>query len=186
MDVNVRQAVTDGLRLRGVEVLTAQEDGSRELEDDALLDIERPNWGTLYSSIGNSNAILALSPRGQNSRKSPEAIPSPAAAGPGAGAASMCGGRLRYGSQEGLARHSAAWTGGSGWGSRASRVLRGRGSWDGPLRKAGGFSMRRRSVEKCVGCLCSFLVDILMARALGITGENLSDDRWQNAKIGGQ
>ena len=38
MDVNVRQAVTDGLRLRGVEVLTAQEDGSRELEDDALLD----------------------------------------------------------------------------------------------------------------------------------------------------
>ena len=38
MDVNVRQAVTDGLRLRGVEVLTAQEDGSRELQDDALLD----------------------------------------------------------------------------------------------------------------------------------------------------
>ena len=38
VDVNVRQAVTDGLRLRGVEVLTAQEDGSRELEDDALLD----------------------------------------------------------------------------------------------------------------------------------------------------
>ena len=36
--MNVRQAVTDGLRLRGVEVLTAQEDGSRELEDDALLD----------------------------------------------------------------------------------------------------------------------------------------------------
>ena len=38
MDVNVRQAVPDGLRLRGVEVLTAQEDGTRELEDDALLD----------------------------------------------------------------------------------------------------------------------------------------------------
>jgi rRNA-processing protein FCF1 len=38
MDVNVRRAVTEGLRLRGVEVLTAQEDGSRELEDDALLD----------------------------------------------------------------------------------------------------------------------------------------------------
>ncbi len=34
MDVNVRRAVTDGLRLRGTEVLTAQEDGSRELEDD--------------------------------------------------------------------------------------------------------------------------------------------------------
>lgn len=38
MDVNVRRAVTDGLRLRGAEVLTAQEDGTRELDDDALLD----------------------------------------------------------------------------------------------------------------------------------------------------
>lgn len=38
MDVNVRQAVIDGLRLRGVAVLTAQEDGARELQDDALLD----------------------------------------------------------------------------------------------------------------------------------------------------
>ena len=38
MDVNVRRAVTDGLRLRGVEVLTAQEDGTRELDDDVLLD----------------------------------------------------------------------------------------------------------------------------------------------------
>ena len=31
-------AVTDGLRLRGVDVLTAQEDGAAELEDPALLD----------------------------------------------------------------------------------------------------------------------------------------------------
>jgi hypothetical protein len=38
MDVNVRRAVTDGLRLRGAEVLTAQEDGTCEAEDDALLD----------------------------------------------------------------------------------------------------------------------------------------------------
>ena len=38
MDVNVRRAVTDGLRLRGAKVLTAQEDGARELADDALLD----------------------------------------------------------------------------------------------------------------------------------------------------
>ena len=38
MDVNVRRAVTDGLRLRGAEVLTAQEDGTREVEDDVLLD----------------------------------------------------------------------------------------------------------------------------------------------------
>jgi predicted nuclease of predicted toxin-antitoxin system len=38
MDVQVRRAVTDGLRLRGVDVITAQEDGARELEDSDLLD----------------------------------------------------------------------------------------------------------------------------------------------------
>ena len=38
MDVHVRRAVTDGLRLRGVDVLTAQEDGAAGFEDDALLD----------------------------------------------------------------------------------------------------------------------------------------------------
>jgi predicted nuclease of predicted toxin-antitoxin system len=38
MDVHVRRAVTDGLRLREVDVLTAQEDGVAEFEDDALLD----------------------------------------------------------------------------------------------------------------------------------------------------
>ncbi len=38
MDVHVRGAVTDGLRSRGVDVLTAQEDGAAELEDSELLD----------------------------------------------------------------------------------------------------------------------------------------------------
>ena len=38
MDVHVPYAITIALRLRGVDVLTAQEDGSRELEDAALLD----------------------------------------------------------------------------------------------------------------------------------------------------
>lgn len=38
MDVHIRRAVTDGLRLRGVDVLTAQQDLSDELSDDALLD----------------------------------------------------------------------------------------------------------------------------------------------------
>lgn len=38
MDVHMPQAVTDGLRRRGVDVLTAQEDGSRRLADPALLD----------------------------------------------------------------------------------------------------------------------------------------------------
>ena len=38
MDVHVPAAITEGLRLRGVQVLTAQEDGKRRLPDDALLD----------------------------------------------------------------------------------------------------------------------------------------------------
>ena len=38
MDVHVKRAVTDGLRLRGVDVVTAQDDGSAEIEDDLLLD----------------------------------------------------------------------------------------------------------------------------------------------------
>lgn len=38
MDVHVRQAVTDGLRRRGVDVITAQEDGSAKLDDAQLLD----------------------------------------------------------------------------------------------------------------------------------------------------
>jgi hypothetical protein len=38
MDVHVRRAVTEGLHLRGVDVLTAQEDGAAELSDSQLLD----------------------------------------------------------------------------------------------------------------------------------------------------
>ena len=38
MDVHVRRAVTKGLRLRGVDVLTAQEDGTDEWHDPDLLD----------------------------------------------------------------------------------------------------------------------------------------------------
>ena len=37
MDVHVPRAVTKALRLRGVDVVTAQEDGSQELDDDVLL-----------------------------------------------------------------------------------------------------------------------------------------------------
>jgi hypothetical protein len=37
MDVHVRRAVTTALRLRSIDVLTAQEDGSTELADDVLL-----------------------------------------------------------------------------------------------------------------------------------------------------
>lgn len=38
MDVHVRRAVTEGLRSRGVDVLTAQEDGAGEYSDSRLLD----------------------------------------------------------------------------------------------------------------------------------------------------
>jgi predicted nuclease of predicted toxin-antitoxin system len=37
-DVQVRRAVVEGLRLRGVDVLTAQEDGAATLDDSRLLD----------------------------------------------------------------------------------------------------------------------------------------------------
>jgi predicted nuclease of predicted toxin-antitoxin system len=38
MDVHVRRAVTDGLRLHKVDVLTAQEDGAGKFDDPELLD----------------------------------------------------------------------------------------------------------------------------------------------------
>jgi predicted nuclease of predicted toxin-antitoxin system len=37
MDVHIRRAVTSTLRLRSIDVLTAQEDGAAELDDEALL-----------------------------------------------------------------------------------------------------------------------------------------------------
>jgi len=51
MDVHIPYCITIGLRLRGVDVLTAQDDGSREIEDAVLLDratklnrINLPRW----------------------------------------------------------------------------------------------------------------------------------------------
>lgn len=38
MDVHIPRVITEGLRLRGVDVLTAQEDGCAELPDPDLLD----------------------------------------------------------------------------------------------------------------------------------------------------
>jgi hypothetical protein len=37
MDVHVKAAITAGVRRRGIDVVTAQEDGSQRLEDAALL-----------------------------------------------------------------------------------------------------------------------------------------------------
>ena len=38
MDVHVKSAITSGLRRRSIDVLTAQEDGARRLDDEPLLD----------------------------------------------------------------------------------------------------------------------------------------------------
>jgi hypothetical protein len=49
MDVHVRRQITVALRVRGVDVLTAQEDGSDRLLDPALLDRARDLGRALFS-----------------------------------------------------------------------------------------------------------------------------------------
>jgi len=49
MDVHVRRAITQGLRLRGGEVLTAQEDDTARLPDSALLDRATQQGRVLFS-----------------------------------------------------------------------------------------------------------------------------------------
>lgn len=49
MDVHVPRAVTNQLRLRGIDILTAQEDEATELEDSALLDRTTALGRVLYS-----------------------------------------------------------------------------------------------------------------------------------------
>lgn len=49
MDVHIRRAVTLALRLRGVDVLTAQEDGAAELDDGPLLERATSLGRTLVS-----------------------------------------------------------------------------------------------------------------------------------------
>lgn len=49
MDVHVPRAITDGLRLRRVDVLTAHADGSRRLDDAALLDRASTHGRALFT-----------------------------------------------------------------------------------------------------------------------------------------
>ena len=49
MDVHIPRAVTNGLRLRGVDVLTAQEDGTITMTDSELLDRASELNRILYS-----------------------------------------------------------------------------------------------------------------------------------------
>lgn len=49
MDVHVLSAITNGLRQRGVDVLTSQEDGTRTLADPLLLDRAQELGRVLFS-----------------------------------------------------------------------------------------------------------------------------------------
>jgi len=49
MDVHVRRTITEGLRLRGVDVVTAQEDGAARPPDPALLDRAMQRGRVLFS-----------------------------------------------------------------------------------------------------------------------------------------
>lgn len=49
MDVHIPRSITNGLRLRGVDVLTAQEDGTITLTDPKLLDRATELGRILYS-----------------------------------------------------------------------------------------------------------------------------------------
>ncbi len=49
MDVHVRRPVTTALRLRGVDVLTAQDDGTARWDDDDLLDRAMERGRVLFS-----------------------------------------------------------------------------------------------------------------------------------------
>ena len=67
MDEHVHRAITAGLRLRGVDVLTAQDDGRRHVPDDVLLDRASDLRRVLFSQ---DEDLLAEATRRQR-----EAIP---------------------------------------------------------------------------------------------------------------
>jgi hypothetical protein len=57
MDVHVKAAITAGLRRRGIDVVTAQEDGGAHLEDVALLDRATALQRVLFSQDDDLLAI---------------------------------------------------------------------------------------------------------------------------------
>jgi hypothetical protein len=57
MDVHVKAAITAGLRRRGIDVVTAQEDGGAYLEDVALLDRATALQRVLFSQDDDLLAI---------------------------------------------------------------------------------------------------------------------------------
>ena len=67
MDVHIPRAITNGLRRRGVEVITAQADGAAELDDPPLLDRATELNRPLYSQ---DDDLLAEAHRRQTSGES--------------------------------------------------------------------------------------------------------------------
>ena len=57
MDVHVKAAITAGLRRRGIDVLTAQEDAGTRLEDAALLDRATALQRVLFSQDDDLLAV---------------------------------------------------------------------------------------------------------------------------------
>jgi Domain of unknown function (DUF5615) len=57
MDVHVKAAITAGLRRRGIDVVTAQEDGGAYIEDGALLDRATTLQRVLFSQNDDLLAI---------------------------------------------------------------------------------------------------------------------------------
>jgi hypothetical protein len=66
MDVHVRAEITNGLKDRAVEVLTAQEDGSAELPDSLLLDRASAIGRVLFSQDTDLLAEAAARQRSGN------------------------------------------------------------------------------------------------------------------------
>jgi len=64
MDHHVPRAITLGLRLRGVDVLTAYEDGASELDDAALLDRASALGRVLFTRDDDLLAEMAKRQRG--------------------------------------------------------------------------------------------------------------------------
>lgn len=60
LNQHVPRAITVGLRLRGVDVVTAQEDGASELDDAALLDRAAELGRVLFTQDGDLLAVAAL------------------------------------------------------------------------------------------------------------------------------
>jgi hypothetical protein len=64
MDHHVPAAITEGLRLRGVDVLTAEADGTRRFEDSALLDRATALGRVLFSQ--DEDLLIEAASRQEN------------------------------------------------------------------------------------------------------------------------